>query len=218
MGHARMDCQVSAAEHYGFQVVNEEFAPATTTELYPIATKIMATDPDFFVGAWQLLAVMQEMGFKGLSAYNLWFSTTGTVVGIDKFQGHLCYLPLSWGEGVPSALAEFATEYQELYGEPCELCSWYAALVVYTLTSIVQQAGTVDDMDKILATIDTGTFDTVLLGEMRFFGEELCGLNRILLWPIQIHEWSGDQPRVVFTMDPEDAYELVLELKGQPGY
>ena len=215
VGHARMECQIAAAEHFGLEMVLEDYYPVETTEVYPIATRVMAKNPDFFVGSWQVLKAMQEMGYEGLSTFCLWMQYTGEDIGFENFQGHLCYLPLPFGEGLPPALAEFAEEYEAQYGAPCELCSFYAALVLYVFTDILQQAGTVDDMDTILATIDTETFDTVLFGPMRFCGEELIGINRVLLWPIQIHEFSGEQPRVIFEMDAEEAYDLVLEVFGK---
>ena len=212
MGHGKVDCLVAAAEHFGLEVAIADFLPIATVEVYPIATKVMAKNPDFFVGNWTVLKAMQEMGYEGLSAYELWLSTTAEDVGFENFQGHLCYFPLHFGQGLPPALVQFGEEYEARYGQPFELCSFYPAVSLYTLTDVLQQTGTVDDMDKILATIDTGTFDTGVFGPMRFCGEELCGINRMLLWPIRIHEWRGEQPRVIFEMDPEEAYELACEV------
>lgn len=215
IGHARTDAQVKAAEHFGFEVVLTDFYPVETAEFYPLATRVMAQDPDFFVGYWDIVKALQEMGYEGLSAVVLWMTFTGEVVGHENFQGHLCYSPLSFGEGLPQSVVEFAEDYEARYGAPCEVTAFYAAHIMYVLTDILRQAGTVDDIDKILATIDTGTFDTVVFGPMRFGGEELCGLNRVMLWPIQVHEWWGEQPRVVFTMDAEEAYDLALEIFGE---
>jgi ABC-type branched-subunit amino acid transport system substrate-binding protein len=205
-GHSRMECQVPAAQHFGLEVLCEDFTAAGTVEFYPQATKIIALEPDFLVGSALLLVPMQEMGYQGLSTFCLVTTGNAEYVGIENYQGHLCYLPLPFAEGVPQAVKEMAEEYEARYGVPYELTSLSSAMDLYVMTEALKKAGTMDDVDRIIEVLETETFDTPI-GLLRLGGEELIGNNHMLLWPVWINEFRGDEWRIVaqFTGDEAEA-------------
>jgi hypothetical protein len=104
-----------------------------------------------------------------------------------------------------------ATEYEARYGEPYELTAFYAAMQLYILTDVLRKAGTVDDMDRILPTIDTETFDTPI-APMPFGGKNIIGLNRTVLWPVWIQEFRGEDWHIIAQSTGDEAKAIAEEV------
>jgi branched-chain amino acid transport system substrate-binding protein len=213
-GHGIADSAEKSAEYYGFEVVAKEFIPAGTTELFPLATKLVAKDPDLIVGGLLVMTPMQEMGWHGLIVDAGWSEVVGEYAGWDNVQGVLIWAQNPFGEELPQAVKDFKAEYEEQYNEELTGGPFWAYIRLNVLTDILKKAGTVDDMDRILEVIEAGTHFDTPLGPLGFGGGELVGINHLLLWPVWILEIRDHEPHIVEWVDSDEVYELACEVYG----
>ena len=211
-GHGEADAAEKAAEYYGFDVVAKEFLPSGTTEFYPLAARVVDKDPDFLVGSVLVLLPMRELGWDGLAGESLWGTALAEYAGWDNVQGQLTWLNAPFGDELPQPIKDFVTEYEERYDEECGGPQMWSLIINEVWTDMLREAGTVDDVDQMLATIEAGTYFDTSLGPLRFMGEELVGINHLLVWPVWILEIQGQEPQIVEWVDPDEVYELALEI------
>jgi ABC-type branched-subunit amino acid transport system substrate-binding protein len=211
-GHGEADAAEKAAEYYGFDVVAKEFIPAGTTELYPLATRLVDKDPDFLVGSVLVLLPMRELGWDGLAGDSMWGTAAAEYAGWDNVQGQLIWLNMPFGEELPQALKDFVAEYEARYEEECGGPQLWSLIINEVWTDILRKSGTVDDVDQMLATIEAGTYFDTSLGPLRFMGKELTGIDHLLVWPVWILEIQGQEPQIVKWVDPEEVYDLAVEI------
>jgi ABC-type branched-subunit amino acid transport system substrate-binding protein len=88
--------------------------------------------------------------------------------------------------------------------------AYYAATIMQVLTEAVKKAGTVDDVDKIIAVLETETFDT-MAGPLKYGGEGLDGVGHMLLWPATVAEIRDHSYHVIAEFTPEEAEALAVE-------
>jgi hypothetical protein len=203
-----------AAEYYGIEWLETEWYPPEQTEIYPVVTRIMRKDPDFCYAGYGELGPMQEMGWEGISFWSLWYTAFGEQVGWDNVQGHLSYYPEPYGEELPELVKEMAAEYQQRHGVEFSLMPFYYINQLYYLTDALVKAGTVDDVDQIIATLETETFDTPI-GPVWFGFEELYGIGHTLVMPCWIGEIRDREYHRVFEVSTEEADALTLEIFGK---
>lgn len=211
MGHAVADAAIPAAEYFGYQVVSEDYYPPATVEFYPLATKLVSMNPDLVIGDVRTLKPMKEMGWDGLTAFIGWSKSFGNFAGWDNVQGFLLYQPNPMGEGLPQAVRDFAADFRDQYGAEFTMCSYYGATIMQVLTEAVKKAGTVDDVDKIIAVLETETFDT-MVGELKYGGDGLVGVRHMLLWPATVAEIRDHSYHVIAEFTPEEAEALAVEV------
>jgi ABC-type branched-subunit amino acid transport system substrate-binding protein len=210
-GYTIADVAKACGEYYGLDVHSEHY-PQGTTEFYPIATKVMALDADWIYAdiAWLTL---RELGYEGPGTTHLWFPAAADARGWDLFQGQLIYMPHPYGGLWPEAEA-FAEEYEQRCDLELGSPALFAANVLYVYTDALRQAGTVDDLDKIIETLETGIFDT-LVGPFIFGGEMLNGIGHLGIWPSPVFEVVGEHDyRVCALYSPEETVELMEEVFG----
>jgi len=213
-GHEIANTAVTAAEYFGLEVVAVEYFPSETRDFYPLATKLVNKAPDLFIGNPLTLASMREMGWHGLAAFYGWNTTTAALAGWDNVQGLLVYQPNPFGEELPQAVKDFAVAYQARYDQEFTMSSYYPATMLYVLTEALKEAGTVDDVDKIMEVLEDESFNT-WIGRLRFGGQELIGTDHLLMWPAPIAEIRDHGYYVVAEFTPEEAYELAVEVFGK---
>ena len=212
-GYAIADAIDTCAAYHGLEVVAGEFTPTTTTEYYPVATRIMAKEPDLFLdtGVGFVTQVLWEMGYEGLAASWYWLRSQAEWVGWDKCQGVLIFMPIPLGGLWPEAEA-MAAEYEARHGAELNPAAFWALNVMYVITDVLRQAGTVDDMDIIIATMETGAFDS-LMGHIYYGGEALNGIGHLAVWPSPIYEVVGeDEYRVIDVYTPEETEAILAEV------
>jgi len=208
-GYALVDAFDACADYYGLEVVAAELVPVTTTESYPVATRIMARDPGLVISALASLpAIMWDMGYEGLSATWWWLPGYADQVGWGECQGFLIFMPHQFGGVWPEAEAMVA-KFEERYKVECSAAVFWAMNIMYLWTDTLKQAGTVDDMDKIIDTMETGTFDT-LVGPLKYGGEALNGVGHIAIWPSPIYEVVGEQEYSVIDVYTVEETEAIL--------
>ena len=220
-GHMIMEAIDIAGEYYGIEWLDTEYFPPVTTEFYPMATKIADLNPDIGYIDTRQIGAMREMGWEGVSFYSVYTTDAAGYCSWDDIQGHLIFFPHPHGEGLPQALKEIAAEYQERYSEQFTFMSFYYIIQLYMLTDALQQAGTVDDVDQIIATLEAETFDTPL-GTVKFGLSEIDGIGHQLLTPTWTGEIrgtgdvvKGDEFHWAFDLSLEEAEALALEIFGK---
>jgi ABC-type branched-subunit amino acid transport system substrate-binding protein len=212
-GYAIADAAILCADYFGLEIVAEEYYAQAMIEFYPMATKLMARNPDIVITGpgYGVLEPMWEMGYEGLDARTFHVPETADAAGWEKVQGSLVYHPQPFGEWMTEEMSQFAAEYEERYGGRFMATPFDTAFALYLLTEVLKKAGTVDDVAKIIETLETETFDT-WVGPVKFVGEELIGANHILMWPAPIFEFSGEDLHLIAETPADEAYELALEV------
>jgi branched-chain amino acid transport system substrate-binding protein len=214
-GYAIADAGEAAAAYYGIEIVAPEFYPLETVEFYPMATRIMARDPDIALVLPSVAAILWDMGYEGLCVNPYWLTSEAEVVGWDRCQGYLIMMPLPVGDLWPEAEA-LAVEFEDRYGFPLTTApsAFWGMNIMYVITDVLRQAGTVDDTDKIIETMETGSFDS-LVGPIRYGGELLNGIGHLAVWPSPIYEVVGEHEyRVIDVYTPEETEAIVNKVYG----
>jgi hypothetical protein len=209
-GHAVGEAAIDAAPYFGLKVVDVEWVPAGITELYPLATKLVNINPDLIICDVLTLKPMRELGYKGRTAYISWDVRYGEYMGSENYQGTMVYQPNPYGADLPQAVRDFSVEFEQRYGDEFSQGAYYMATILFVMTEVLKKAGTADDVNMIMQTMHTETFDT-WIGPVHFAGEELIGISNIMLWPAQVHEIRGEEYTLVFEMSADEAYELAVE-------
>jgi len=213
IGAAILDAAESCCDYYGLDLESETH-PMASVEYYPIATRIMSYHPDLVIGITPLFEVLWEMGYEGLCACYHWTESTWGTVDTDDATGMLIFMPHPIGDMWPE-VALLAAEYEEAYGEEFTSASLQTITLLYAYTDILRQAGTVDDIDKIIETMETGTFDTPI-GPMYYGCEALNGIGHVAIWPAPIYEIVGEgEYQVVEIYSPEEAEALAEEVYAE---
>jgi ABC-type branched-subunit amino acid transport system substrate-binding protein len=214
IGRVTGEAIIAAAEYFGLEVLAPEYYPPGTVEFYPTATKMANKNPDMCYMDTRVLEPMRELGWEGIPFYTLWGSTYGDSIGWDKVQGYLIFYPVPLGEGLHEALRPMAAEYEQRFGAEFGQLSWFYALQLYYMTDVLKKARTVDDVDQIIATLETETFDTPA-GPVKFGLRELEGIGHLFMMPCWIGEIRGEEYHVVFEMSTDEAEALAIEIFGK---
>ena len=213
-GRILTEAVAEAAEYYGIEWLETEYYPPGTTEFYPIAAKMASKNPDLCYVNFGSLLPLHEMGWDGITFYSLWYTAYGEQVGWDNIQGHLSQYPEPYGEDLPELVKEMAAEYQQRHNVEFSLMPFYYAIQLYYLTAALEKAGTVDDVDQIIATLETETFDTPI-GPVWFGFEELYGIGHTLVMPCWVGEIRDREYQRVFEVSTDEADALTLEIFGK---
>jgi hypothetical protein len=118
------------------------------------------------------------------------------------------------GEGLPEGVRGFAAEYEARYGLELAQTAYWEAMMLYVMTEAVKKAGTVDDVDKIIATLETETFNTPA-GVFECGGEKIDGIGHFLSWPAWIGEIRGQDYHVIEEILADEAEALAEEVFGK---
>jgi len=181
-------------EYFGFEL--KIIWTPLGAEPYPLATSVMMLDPDLTISGSDVLDAMWEMGYEGLAAgYGpIGSQTQLETAGWDDCKGMMFFWPEWYGaeEVWPEAVA-FAGEYEASHGVEMDTIGLGSGTLLQSLTGALQQAGTVDDIDKIIETIRSRTpFDSIV-GPMYYGGEAFVGVNCLVMMPVAIWEVVGER-------------------------
>jgi ABC-type branched-subunit amino acid transport system substrate-binding protein len=203
-------------EYFGFEreIIS---LPMGTTEYYPTATAVMADEPDLVISTpgTLLLEAMWDMGYEGLAAQygpimdQFMFEN----LGWDKCKGVMFFYPEWYGadELWPEAVA-VAGEYEARFGSEMGTMAFATVLILDTLTLVLQEAGTVDDLGRIMEVVQSRvTFDS-MIGPVYYGGEDFVGINCILMSPVAIWEVAGEREyELLEYYTPEEAEAIAVE-------
>jgi hypothetical protein len=213
IGAAILDAVEGCCDYYGLDLESESH-PMASVEYYPIATRIMSYHPDLVIGITPLFEVLWEMGYDGLCACYHWTESTWGTVSSDDAVGMLIFMPHPIGDLWPE-VAAIAAEYEETYGSEFTSASLQTLTFLYIYTDILRKAGTVDDIDKIIETMETEDFDTPV-GPINYGCEALNGIGHVAIWPAPIYEIVGEgEYQVVEIYSPEETEALAEKVYAE---
>lgn len=211
MGMAMHNYLKGSCEYYGL-ALKSEIVPLGMVEYMTIASKLMTYDPDLVVGGTSLFNAMWDFGYEGLCVSSFWTTAAGAEIYWDKAVGHLLIFdPHPFG-GIWPEVETFGAEFEDRRGMEWTPAAFWLYEILYVFTDVLQQAGTVDDADKIIETMEMGTFDSPI-GPVYYGGEVLNGINHILVWPGPIYEVAGEyEYQVIKVYTPEEAEAIMNEI------
>jgi ABC-type branched-subunit amino acid transport system substrate-binding protein len=203
-------------EYFGFEreIIS---LPMGTTEYYPTATAVMADEPDLVISSpgTLLLEAMWDMGYEGLAAQYgpIMDQSLFGNLGWDKCKGVMFFYPEWYGadELWPEAVA-VAGEYEARFGTEMGTMAFAPVILLEALTGAIQEAGTVDDLGRIMETVQSRvTFDSII-GPVYYGGEDFVGINCILMTPVAIWEVAGEREyELLEYYTPEEAEAIAVE-------
>ena len=201
-------------EYFGFEreIV---WTSAGTTEYYPVATNVMMLDPDLVIASASILGVMRDMGYEGLAVQY------GPIIdqlvldeaGWDDCKGLIFFYSEWYGaeELWPEAVA-WAREFEDRYSVEMGSGPFAGHVIIPTLTRVLQEAGSVDDTEKIIEVIHSRTIFDSTVGPIYYGGEAFVGVNCLLMWPVGIWEIVGEREyRVLDYYTAEEAEAIAVE-------
>jgi ABC-type branched-subunit amino acid transport system substrate-binding protein len=213
MGHQEADAVKACCDYYGLEHKNV-FLPVETVEQYPTATSLMPWDPDLVITVLgtAVVDIMWEMGYEGLTMTSYWLEAHGEDKGWDRCKGHLIIMPHPLGDPWPESAA-LAEEFEDRYGMELVPAAWWTFMVVSVMTDVLKQAGTVDDTDKIIETMESRAGFETQAGPLYYGLQELNGIGHVAIWPSPIYEIVGDHEyRVITVYTPEETEALAIEI------
>jgi hypothetical protein len=200
-------------EYFGFE--REIVWSALGAEPMPVATNVMTVDPDLVIASTQVVDIMWDMGYEGLSAINGAIMTESYLedAGWDDCKGLLLFFPECFGaeEVWPEAVA-FAREYKARYDVEMQTVAFWGVIVQEAMTAALQAAGTVDDTEKIMETVHSRTILDSMIGPVYYGGEAFVGVNCLLMWPTAIWEVVGEREyELLDYYTPEEGEAIAAE-------
>jgi len=213
--HRGADAIRASAEYYGFEMVFEDYYPSGTVEFSYIVTAMSPHDPDILLSnPIDLVVMLKERGWDGLGLSWYWTDAPAEKVGWENVEGMILSLPFAIGDHWPDAIT-FREEYEYRYGLEFGPAAFWAANIIFVLTDVLRQAGTVDDMEKILETMKTGKFDT-MVGPLGFGLEALNGIGNVAIYPTPIMRVTGRMEyELLHLYTAEETEEMMLEVYGK---
>jgi len=201
-------------EYFGFEV-EIVWTSAGTTEYYPVATTVMTKDPDLVIAGSSILDILWDMGYEGLSVQYgpLVDQLMLEEAGWDDCKGLIFFYCEWYGaeELWPEAVA-WAREFEDRYGVEMGSSPFAGHVIIPTLTRVLQEAGTVDDTDRILEVIHSRTIFDSTVGPIYYGGEAFVGVDCLLMWPVGIWEVVGEREyRVLDYYTAEEAEAIAVE-------
>ena len=213
-GHEMATQAAGAADYYGIEWLGAEFYPPGTKEFYPMATRMASKNPDLCYADLRNLQPMQEMGWEGISFFFMWGSGNSDQYGWETVQGYLVYYPAPFGEALPESLRPMAAEYEDRFGIEFGQLAYHYVMQLYWVTDALKKAGTVDDVDQIMATLETETLDTPM-GPIKYGLSEIDGIGHLPIMPCWVGEIRDGEYHLVFEMSADEAEALTREIFGK---
>jgi branched-chain amino acid transport system substrate-binding protein len=196
-------------EKNGFEIVFKEFYERGTKDFFPLLTKMMAQNPDILEldgnspgDCGLIVKQARQMGFKGLVV-----KTGGPVTeelvriaGKENVEGSIVYIPFDPKE---PRIDAFLKRYEAKYNARMNsfLPSFYD--MTKLLFHAIEEAGTVDDTEKIvkvMESVDFRKWREGLTGPIGWTGKESYGVNHQAIQTIAVAKIVDGQEVVIVTL------------------
>ncbi len=197
------------AEKNGFQNVANEYFKRGATDYYPVATKVIATNPEFIdfggtIGRDQALAVkaLRELGYKGMVAIG--YSDPKAFVdiaGAGAAEGTILFNTLV--EPHTDAQKQLHDWYVKQYGAPVPVAIYDTWDPVFLLVEAMKKAGSVDPV-KVAEAQPTVKWNG-LFGEMKYGMKSVYGTPSSITRDIPMGIVKNGEPKHLITIPwPKD--------------
>jgi branched-chain amino acid transport system substrate-binding protein len=197
------------AEKAGFQNVGNEYFKRGATDYYPVATKVIATKPDFIdfggtIGRDQALAVkaLRELGYKGMVAIG--YSDAKAFVdiaGADAAEGTILFNTLV--EAQTEQQKQLHDWYLKQFGAPVPTAIYDYWDPMFMLVEAMKKANSVDPV-KVAEALP-GVKWNGLFGEMKYGMKPVYQVEASMTRDIPMAIVKGGQPKYLTTIPwPKD--------------
>ena len=126
----------------------------------------------------------------------------------------MIYQSNPYGADLPQEVRDFFIELEERYGDEPMHGPYNMATGLFVMTEVLKKAGTVDDVDRIIATLETETLDSPI-GPVKFGLEELDGIGHQCLMPCQVGEIRDGEYHLVYELTTDEGEDLAMEIWGK---
>lgn len=194
-------------ESFGYQFVATELFERSLKDFQPLLTRILAAKPDIIelgttppATAGLVIRQARELGFKGQ------FVKIGgpgapqivAAAGKDFAEGLIGYTA---ADTTTATYAKLASEYAKVLKPPMNEFTVYFYDTVHMLLDAMQNAGTVEDTDKVGAALEKLTPYKGLQGNIHWGGMKEYGVNHQILTPTFIGEIKNGKEVVIGQME-----------------
>ncbi|MBA7597688.1 hypothetical protein ES703_04694 [subsurface metagenome] len=211
MGYQQRDAVEACCDYYGLKL-KDIATPLGMTEEAHLVTVLMPFKPDLIIGGVTLLGQMWDRGYDGLALSTYWLELYGEQEGWDRCEGYYITMPHPLGDPWPES-AVLADEFEARFGMELVPAAYWTFMVVSVMTEALKQAGTVDDTEKILETMESRAGFETLVGPLYFGLEELNGIGHVAMWPMPIYRVTGEREyEVVKLYTAEEIETLAIEI------
>lgn len=205
-GRSNADNSERFAKERGLTVVGKEFYPTDMKDAAPLVTRVLRSNPDVVdadagarIPLWRtIMQALSEQGFKG-QVIAATADPPGMKEGLKYLEGYVTTgLIDDKASVVSSPVQDLIARYLAKFGSTNFQASGfilYAEPVV--LAQAMEQAGTVDDTEKIAKVLQEGQFDFVWskdLGKSRFVGAKTLGRPAVLQTPLYLSKQENNKP------------------------
>lgn len=188
-GWSTQKTQKLAYEDAGYDVAEAKFFERSQNDFRTLLTGILAKDVDFIEldtvppgPAGIVMRQAREMGFKGVFTKFGGNNVAETVksAGVDNAEGALVYLS---ADPYSESYKNLSEAYAKYHNNSMDDFTFYFYDAAQLLFKAINEAGTVDDTDAVLARIEANpTFDGIQ-GTISWGGKDVYGLNHQIATP-----------------------------------
>jgi branched-chain amino acid transport system substrate-binding protein len=190
----------AAAKTNGQTVVSSELYPMSTIDFGPLVTRVLAQKPDAIdiggTGAFgdtfvALVKALNEKGYKGalfgLSGLASALQQAGTLAEGYFFLGIADMNSPVLTAAQKDLIQRYTQKYSAAELQPVAMGTYS---IFQVLAQAMVKAGTVDDTQKIVQTLEAGQWDT-LWGKKGFSGTQTFGVPGYLDLNLEMSKWEG---------------------------
>lgn len=214
-GFTESETRMRCAKNVGYTNVISEYYKRGATDYYPVATKVVAANPDFIdfggtIGRDQALAVkaLRELGYKGM--IGIGYSDPEAFVriaGAEAAEGTILFNTIT--EATTPKQKELEEWYIKKYGPPMLNMVYEMWDVPFIFIEAVKKANSLDP-EKIAEALRTITWPSVH-GEMYASLESIYGIKSSFVRPAPMGIIKNGKP-VHITTVPYPTEEVVKKL------
>jgi len=186
-GYTESETRVKSAKNVGFKNVINEYFKRGATDFYPVATRIVASNPDFIdfggtAGRDQglLAKALRESGYKGIIAIS--YSDPGALIKVVGSGAEGVLLPNTVAEPQDPKQQELHDWYVKKYGPPVPGILYEMWDPLFVLVEAVKKANSFDPV-KVAEAFRTVRWNSVF-GPLYVGMESLYGLKSTFCRPI----------------------------------
>ncbi len=202
-GWASQALQKTYYAKYGFQVVGAELFERSLKDFQPLLTRILAAKPDVIEldttpppTAGLIIRQARELGFKGQ------FDKIGgpgvveivAAAGKEFAEGTIVYV------GADASAEKYKylqREYEKIHPPPMNSFNVFFYDAAHMLFDAMKKAGTVTDVAKVRAALETIVPYQGMQGKLRWTGKDYYGSDHQLLLPVFVGQIVDGNEKIV---------------------